>query len=293
MTLESFPPDVLRSIQLRRFQQRILLRSHREGTHRSNQKGFGTEFSEYRAYEPGDNPKHIDWNHFAKSDKLYVKVFHEEKNLSVLLVVDGSNSMRFPHNPRKWNYVKNLSLALAGIGFLSSETVSLSLSASPPLLNLSKLSSLNRLSQLFEDVPEQVGKSLYEPAFAALQRAKLPSQAIIISDFLEDLSEITKAIDLFHFKNVELTGIQVLDDVDINPLGTNEIQQVIDYETGELATFRMDEKTKEKYLLLLESHKKSLKNLFFSRKSNFISVLTSQDLVTFINSTLTRTGLLV
>tara|TARA_B100000900_G_scaffold119351_1_gene100686 strand:- start:639 stop:1565 length:927 start_codon:yes stop_codon:yes gene_type:complete len=66
------------------------------GKHRSPYHGFSVEFSEHRLYNLGENPKHIDWKLFARSDKLFVKRYQEETNLRCQLILDVSSSMYYP-----------------------------------------------------------------------------------------------------------------------------------------------------------------------------------------------------
>jgi uncharacterized protein (DUF58 family) len=287
---EHLPPQLWRTIQQRQFRQKILIKSQGEGTHRTRQKGFGSEFSEYRAYEPGDNPKHIDWNHFAKTDKLYTKVFLEEKNLSILLFIDGSNSMRFSS---KWGYARTLTLALGAIGVKNSETISVCITPALPLLNMNSLGSLNRINQTFQILPSTEAMTLSSSVLATLQRAKLPSLAVIISDFLDEPAVFSEILDVLRLKNIEITGIQILDDVDFNPLGGLDFAKVVDSESGIEATIYLPKDSKLKYAESLKRHCRAIETLFFNRRANFISITTEKDLTLVLNRTLKEGGLLL
>src|SRR5207247_793295 len=63
------------------------------GIHRSPFRGFSVEFTEHRAYQPGDEPRYLDWKMLARSDRLFVKQFEEETNLRAMILVDASRSM--------------------------------------------------------------------------------------------------------------------------------------------------------------------------------------------------------
>src|ERR1700688_326242 len=65
------------------------------GLHRSPDFGFSQEFAEYQAYTPGDDLRHIDWNVYARSEKLYLKRFRGETNSMLTILLDASNSMQF------------------------------------------------------------------------------------------------------------------------------------------------------------------------------------------------------
>ena len=66
------------------------------GLHKSPYHGFSVEFSQYRQYMPGDDPKHIDWKAYARTDRYYIKQFEEETNLNCYLLLDTSESMMHP-----------------------------------------------------------------------------------------------------------------------------------------------------------------------------------------------------
>src|SRR5512135_3905839 len=63
------------------------------GLHRSPRRGFSVEFAEHRAYQPGDEPRYVDWKLLARTDRLYVKQYEEETNLRAMVVLDTSRSM--------------------------------------------------------------------------------------------------------------------------------------------------------------------------------------------------------
>jgi uncharacterized protein (DUF58 family) len=63
------------------------------GMHRSPFRGFSVEFTEHRAYQPGDEPRYLDWRMLARSDRLFVKQFEEETNLRAMILLDASRSM--------------------------------------------------------------------------------------------------------------------------------------------------------------------------------------------------------
>src|SRR5574341_1414238 len=69
------------------------------GLHRSPFKGFSVEFTEHRAYQPGDEPRYLDWKMLARSDRLFVKQFEEETNLRAMILVDASRSMAWRGDP--------------------------------------------------------------------------------------------------------------------------------------------------------------------------------------------------
>ncbi len=86
------------------------------GLHRSPFRGFSVEFTEHRPYQPGDEPRYLDWKILARADRLFVKQFEEETNLRAMLLVDASRSMAWrgaPERLTKRAYADRLAAALA------------------------------------------------------------------------------------------------------------------------------------------------------------------------------------
>src|SRR5258706_11020475 len=88
------PPTLMRirSLQLR---ARIVVQGFLSGLHRRPHHGFSVEFSEYRQYSPGDDPRYLDWRLYTRSDRYFIKRFQEETNLRCHLLVDLSRSMGY------------------------------------------------------------------------------------------------------------------------------------------------------------------------------------------------------
>src|SRR5690349_22257606 len=83
------------------------------GLHRSPDLGFSQEFAEYRAYTPGDDLRHVDWNVFARTERTYLKRYRGETNSLLTLLLDASNSMTFAsHSVGKMDYARYLAAAI-------------------------------------------------------------------------------------------------------------------------------------------------------------------------------------
>src|SRR6058998_1078663 len=85
------------------------------GLHRSPFRGFSVEFTEHRPYQPGDEPRYLDWKILARADRLFVKQFEEETNLRAMILLDASRSMAWRGTPErltKHEYAQRLAAAL-------------------------------------------------------------------------------------------------------------------------------------------------------------------------------------
>jgi uncharacterized protein (DUF58 family) len=94
------------------------------GIHRSPYHGFSVEFTEYRQYSPGDDPRYLDWRLFARSDRYYIKKFEDETNLRCHFLVDNSRSMSYGSLPyTKAQYANTLAATLAYFLYLQGDAV--------------------------------------------------------------------------------------------------------------------------------------------------------------------------
>src|SRR5437870_1560610 len=88
-------PTALMRIKNLELRARVVVEGFMSGLHRSPYHGFSVEFTEYRQYSPGDDPRYLDWKLFARSDRYYLKRFEDETNLRSWLLVDLSKSMGY------------------------------------------------------------------------------------------------------------------------------------------------------------------------------------------------------
>src|SRR5579864_2013350 len=106
-------PAVLSSISGLELVAKTVVDGFVNGLHRSPDFGFSQEFAEYQAYSPGDDLRHIDWNVYARSERLYLKRFRGETNTLLTVLLDASNSMQFgSHGVNKMDYARYLAASL-------------------------------------------------------------------------------------------------------------------------------------------------------------------------------------
>lgn len=175
----------LRRIQLR---SRRLVTGDLMGQYRSAFRGTGLVFTDIREYQPGDDVKHIHWKATARTDKVFVKSYEEDRQLRVLLAVDMSASMRALN--QRSAYAKALEFA-ATIGALTqrgNDLFGLSLFADKPLTYLHPKSGSKRTQQILSSLMTEQGSYLNTDLAAALQNISVtlrkPSIIFVLSDFL-------------------------------------------------------------------------------------------------------------
>jgi uncharacterized protein (DUF58 family) len=121
-TAELLTPDLLAQLERLELVTRKIFRGRRKGERRSKRKGQSVEFADFRNYVPGDDLRLLDWNLYARLDKLIVKLFLEEEDLHFYTLIDASMSMDFG-DPTKLQYAKQLAAALGFIGLVRADRV--------------------------------------------------------------------------------------------------------------------------------------------------------------------------
>ena len=119
---ELIPPDLAARLDRLDVLSRKVLSGKMPGERRSKRRGRSVEFDDFRPYVPGDDLRHIDWNILARLDKLVIKLFREEEDLALHLVVDASGSMD-AGKPHKGVYAHRLAMALASVGLANQNRV--------------------------------------------------------------------------------------------------------------------------------------------------------------------------
>ena len=256
----------------------------RQGSHRSQRRGHGVEFAEYRSYELGDNPRYIDWNLYARSDKIYVKRYLEEETVSMFVVVDGSRSLTHTALQAKWHAASHLASCISYIALAAHDPVTLSILGgphSPAFWGSKAFASLTDFLDgagqgLISDTPLQI--DLPETARRVATRVRFPGICVIISDFLYPLSEIAAMLSSFRARNMEIHAIQILGDSDVDPAPGSDGGTLVDSETGQPLGISLDDASREQYQALMASHTQALRDHCLAAHIQFVSARLKQPL---------------
>jgi uncharacterized protein (DUF58 family) len=115
-------PELLARLEKMELVSRKIFRGRMKGERRSPRKGQSVEFADFRSYVPGDDLRFVDWNTYARLEKLFLKMFLEEEDLHFYALIDASSSMEFGQ-PTKLRYAAQLAAALGFIGLIRSDRV--------------------------------------------------------------------------------------------------------------------------------------------------------------------------
>jgi uncharacterized protein (DUF58 family) len=212
---EYLRPDVLAQVARFDLKAKFLIEGFLAGLHRSPFKGFSTEFSDYRRYTPGDDPKTIDWKVFARTNRYFVKRYEAETNLECHLVVDATASMGYgTRSVTKLEYATCMAAALAYLMVTQQDAVGLiTLGAAirdvvPPR---SKRVHVFRLLQTLSTLRAagQADLAAHLHAVAALIPKR--SLVVVLSDLLAEPGPVLDAFHHLRFRGHELVVFHILD----------------------------------------------------------------------------------
>ncbi|MDX1953074.1 MAG: DUF58 domain-containing protein [Verrucomicrobiota bacterium] len=206
----------IRNLELR---AKVVVEGFWNGLHRSPYHGFSVEFTEYRQYTPGDDPRYLDWRLFARSDRYYIKKFEDETNLRCLLMVDQSRSMLFGSGSYSKNdYAHTLAATLAYFLFEQGDAVGLMafherIQEYLPVRN--RPGHLRQIMLALEKPAAGKETNLALPLKRVSEMVRKRGMFVMISDFLTPLEEFASALRLLAASGNELLLFQVLDPAEV------------------------------------------------------------------------------
>jgi uncharacterized protein (DUF58 family) len=232
------------------------------GLHRSPDFGFSQEFAEYRSYNPGDDLRHVDWNVFARSEKMYLKRYRGETNCQLTILLDASRSMRFTsHKIDKLEYARFLTASLAYLAHLQRDAAGLVVFDDDVKQFVPPSTKQGQLARLLHAVEKaEVGtRTDYAKPFAHL-REFLHRRGLIvcISDFWEKPEEVIKTIAPLRFHGNEVVLFHLLDPEEIRPTVKQPVL-LEDLETGDTLEVSPDYVAKE-YPAKIDAHLEALRS---------------------------------
>jgi uncharacterized protein (DUF58 family) len=273
-----------------------------QGNFQIGKHGTGIEFMEYKEYSLGDDFKHIDWNIYGRLNRLYVKLFHAERSLSLYIFLDASKSMLLPRKDKKFEYGLKVALALSYVGLISQNRVKLFLlggeskSKTRGLVRetpfLSGSHSIHQLVNFLQQVEPGEIADLSGTIQRAIYNLRDVGTAVIVSDFLMEPPQYKRGISLLRFKNFDINAVHVLGHTEENPFNKVGKLKVRDVETNEERIVQLTEFNLKKYQRALRRHQAELKDFCLANKAVYTLAHTQMSAEDFILKELPRMGLL-
>ena len=192
------------------------------GLHRSPDFGFSQEFAEYRAYTPGDDLRHVDWNLFARSERCYLKRYRGETNSQLTILLDASNSMNYSsHSVSKMDYARYIAASLFYLAIHNQRDPAGLIVFDDEVRNYIRPSTrqgqLHRLLAGLEQAEPRARTNFMKPLAHFQEFLRRRGVVLVISDFYESPEKIVKTIEPLRFHGSEVILFHVLDPKEIRP----------------------------------------------------------------------------
>ncbi len=212
-------PQTLMSIKNLELRARVVVEGFWHGLHRSPYHGFSVEFSEYRQYSPGDDPRYLDWRLYARTDRYFIKKFEDETNLRCHLLVDQSRSMAYgSRGYTKAQYANTLAATLAYFLYLQGDAVGL-LTFDEKIRDYlparHRPGHLRHLMLKLEEPAAGSATDLAAPLQRIIRTVKKRALLVLVSDLLSPIGNLEKNLTALAACGHEVLLFHTLDPAEI------------------------------------------------------------------------------
>lgn len=213
-------PQTLMRIKNLQLRAKVVVEGFFTGLHRSPYHGFSVEFSEYRQYSPGDDPRYLDWRLYARSDRYYVKRFEDETNLRCWLLADLSRSMGFGSlGYSKADYARTIVATLAY--FLATQRdaaglVTFDEQIREYLPTRFRPGHLHRLMMCLERAEAGTATNLAAPLEQVAATVRKRGMVVLVSDLLAPLDTLQTNLGYLKSQGHEVVVLRVLDPAELD-----------------------------------------------------------------------------
>lgn len=273
-------PRIVMAIRSLEMRARLVVDGFRTGLNKSSRHGFSVEFSEYRPYTQGDDPRFLDWKLYARTDRSYIRLFEDETNLRCYIALDISRSMSFGSGAyTKHDYARTMAASLAWLLNRQGDAVGLTLfdqhvqSVVPARY---RPGQLRRLLVTLEHLPTGTDT---QPAVALedlAQRLHKRGLVILISDMLAPIGQIADGLRLLRGCQHDLVVFQLLDPAEMQ-LTFDGPCLFEDLESGR-KIYSDPEKVRSAYLQKLSAHNQAIHRACEAIGAAFRQVTTDEPL---------------
>lgn len=316
---ELISPELAAALDVLDVHSRRVFAGKLQGERRSKARGRSVEFEDYRQYVPGDDLRHIDWNVFARLDKFFIKVFQEEQDLALHVVLDASASMD-AGRPNKLLFAQKVAMALGYLGLVNNNRVCVwvlgrsAVVRTPALRGRNSVQRVARflLEETFASATGESGGESGGLSFAAAMRTLATSRSgrgvmVVLSDLLvaegfeDGLGLLAGGATGNGAAGWDVTLMQVLAPGELDPMSERDggggrvvigDLRLTDAETGRIAEVTVTSDLVKKYLAKLEAYQTRLHAFATARGMQHLVVRSDADVAQLMMGEMRRRGLL-
>ncbi len=260
-----FDDDFQRKLEYLAIVSRRVFAGRMRAERKTRKSGSGIEFADHRDYVPGDDFRYLDWNVYQRFGRLLLRLFEEEEDLSIYLILDASSSMGFGQN-KKIAYGKRLVAALAYIGLANLDRVAIVTTTDRVLNRMPSTRGKQRIFRVFQFLRETHADGTTDLAAALkvfVNQHKRRGIAVLVTD-LYDPAGFEHGINTLRYNKFEPFVIHLIDRTDASPPLRGDVR-IYDCETGDERELTVTQKVLDKYREAYEEHLQQVQS-FCTRK---------------------------
>jgi len=269
-----------------------------KGERRSSRRGASLEFADYRDYSPGDDLRRLDWKAYGRLDRAFLKLFEEEEDLAVHILLDASGSMDWGEgNTHKFTYALRIAGALGAIALAEGDQLSVRLlrgQGADPLESLGPLRGSGntlRLLRYLEGLRPSGETNLSAALRSAAATRPRPGLVFLISDLLSP-SNFADGLAAFLRRGSEAAVIQVLAPDELDPPLAGDLR-LLDVETGAAQEVSLDSGARRLYRQRLEAWQAELQASALKYHARWATLSTAEPWDQVVQASLWKAGIVI
>ncbi len=275
-------PDFLAQLERLALISRRAFRGRVKGERKSPRKGISVEFSDYRPYGVGDDIRYVDWNIYGRLDRLYLKLFVDEEDLCLHVLLDATASMGFG-DPPKLEYGSKLALALGFVGLVNHERVGVSVLRERVAEGWSPARGRNQLLPLMDFLARLRpggSTSLNDGLAQYALRAREAGLAVVVSDLM-DPAGYERGLKALLERRFDVHVVHLLAADEMTPSFGGDLR-LVDAETGEQRDLTLDGEALRVYRQRLRDFLERAEQFCRSKEISYHRVVTETPVEEFV-----------
>jgi uncharacterized protein (DUF58 family) len=258
-------PEFLARLEQLELVSRKIFVGRMKGERRSKRKGQSTEFADYRNYVIGDDLRFLDWNLYARLERLFIRLFMEEEDLHFYVLIDNSLSMDFG-SPTKLHYARQVAAALGFVGLVNLDRVVIEAfndRSTQVMPALRGRRSLWRMLDFLAKIPPAGPGNLARAMRSFSLRAKGKGVVVLLSDFMDKGGD-EEALRYLVARQMDFYVIQVLSQEEIEPEIVGDLK-LVDVEDDDVAEITVSGPLLKRYKQNLAAYRAALNDFCVKR----------------------------
>lgn len=284
-------PEFMGKLEQLELIARRLLLGRFKGDRLSKRKGTSVEFADHRHYVVGDDFRFLDWSLYARLDKLFIRLYQEEEDLQINILVDVSKSMEFGE-PTKLHYARQIAAALAYIGLVNMDRVNLgglSDTYLPGPHSLRGRKTMPRVLEFLEELKPAGQGNLAAAIKSFCVRAGSRGIVVLLTDFL-DKAGFEEPLKMLVARRMECYVVQILSPEEIDP-GLQGDLKLVDVEDDDLAEISVTPALIQRYKKNLSAYQSAISTYCRQRGIQFMTSSTQEPFDKLVLTQLRQRGL--